>query len=97
LRKNARNFAQFLKIRDYFFWGAIFGHISALFPKNTQKSPVLSRMEGKISQIRAPRRFPLYESRQRELSKFNFLEKFFTFSKKGLDILKICGIIFVLQ
>jgi hypothetical protein len=51
LRKNARNFAQFLKIRDYFFWGAIFGHISALFPKNTQKSPVLSRFRQEVSRI----------------------------------------------
>jgi hypothetical protein len=53
LRKNARNFAQFLKIRDYFFWGAIFGHISALFPKNTQKSPVSSSFERNSSQILA--------------------------------------------
>jgi len=51
LRKNARNFAQFLKIRDYFLSDTIFGDISALFPKFVQKSPVSSRFEQEISRI----------------------------------------------
>jgi hypothetical protein len=46
------NFAQFLKIRDYFLSAAIFGDNSALFAKNTQKSPVSSGFEWKSSQIR---------------------------------------------